>query len=180
MVTVAIAEKMDLSASSPEVQELIKEHHAWIENFYTCPPEMYKGLGKLYIENPEFTAFYEKVKPGIILIDLIGKGIYRCQVRKVQGKYTDVCMGEVLPDSVHGGTALVLVSAGQDNYGVFGCQSPSGFKSDAGVGACYDNGSAGLVGDVSAVPVRLCHDLSFIWSIRFHAWALPTMGIPGC
>ena len=64
-VTLAISELIDREAGTPEVQALVKEHHAWIENFYTCPPEMYKGLGQLYIENPEFTAFYEKVKPGL-------------------------------------------------------------------------------------------------------------------
>jgi hypothetical protein len=64
-VTQAISEQMDKGVASPEVQVLIREHHAWIENFYTCPAEMYKGLGQLYVENPEFTAFYEKIKPGL-------------------------------------------------------------------------------------------------------------------
>ena len=64
-VTIAIAENMDHEASSPVVQALIKEHHAWIENFYVCPAMMYKGLGQMYVENPEFTAFYEKIKPGL-------------------------------------------------------------------------------------------------------------------
>lgn len=64
-ITKNISELMDREVSSPEVQALIKEHHAWIENFYTCPAEMYKGLGQLYVENPEFTAFYEKFKPGL-------------------------------------------------------------------------------------------------------------------
>ena len=64
-VTLAISERMDQDASAPEVQGLIREHHAWIENFYTCPAVMYKGLGQLYVENSEFTAFYEKFKPGL-------------------------------------------------------------------------------------------------------------------
>ncbi len=64
-VTAAIGDLMGKGATSPEVQELIKLHHAWIENFYVCPAEMYKGLGQLYTENPEFTAFYEKFKPGL-------------------------------------------------------------------------------------------------------------------
>ena len=64
-VTLAIAEKMELEPSAPEIMALIKEHHAWIENFYVCPAEMYKGLGQLYVENPEFTEFYEKIKPGL-------------------------------------------------------------------------------------------------------------------
>lgn len=64
-VTLAIAELMDNGASDPEVQAQIKQHHAWIENFYDCPANVYKGLGQLYVENPEFTSFYEKVKPGL-------------------------------------------------------------------------------------------------------------------
>lgn len=65
LITLAISEKMDLGATSAEVQALIKDHHAWIENFYVCPAEMYKGLGLMYVENPEFTAYYEKFKPGL-------------------------------------------------------------------------------------------------------------------
>ena len=64
-VTDAIGEKMDLGADAAEVQTLIARHHAWIENFYACSAEMYKGLGQLYIQNPEFTAYYEKFKPGL-------------------------------------------------------------------------------------------------------------------
>jgi len=75
-VTLAISEVMDQGAASPEVQALIKEHHAWIENFYTCPAEMYKGLGQLYVENPEFTAFYEKFKPGLTAFICEAMGYY--------------------------------------------------------------------------------------------------------
>ncbi|MCF7806993.1 MAG: MerR family transcriptional regulator [Candidatus Marinimicrobia bacterium] len=64
-VTLAIAELMDKEPNDPDVQAQIKLHHAWVENFYECPLEMYRGLGQLYIENPEFTAFYEKIKPGL-------------------------------------------------------------------------------------------------------------------
>ncbi|NQV42410.1 MAG: TipAS antibiotic-recognition domain-containing protein [Candidatus Marinimicrobia bacterium] len=64
-ITLAISKVMDSKADAPEVQVLIRKHHGWIENFYTCPGEMYRGLGQLYVENPEFTAFYEKVSPGL-------------------------------------------------------------------------------------------------------------------
>jgi len=64
-VTLAISETMDKGAGSPEIQKLIEEHHAWIENFYICTPDIYKGLGQMYVENPEFTAYYEKIKPGL-------------------------------------------------------------------------------------------------------------------
>jgi len=75
-VTLAISKLIDQEASSPEVQALIKEHHVWIENFYTCPAGMYKGLGQLYVENPEFTAFYEKFKQGLAAFICKAMGYY--------------------------------------------------------------------------------------------------------
>ena len=75
-VTLAISGLMDKAAGSPEVQTLIQEHHAWIENFYICPAVMYKGLGQLYVENPEFTAFYERVKPGLAAFMCEAMGYY--------------------------------------------------------------------------------------------------------
>ncbi len=53
------------STDSKEVQAIIKRHHAWIEKFYTANAETYKGLGKTYVENPEFRAYYDKFKPGL-------------------------------------------------------------------------------------------------------------------
>ena len=76
MITEDIGELMDKGARAPEVQAQIERHHAWIENFYTCPPEMYKGLGQMYVENPEFTAFYEKVKPGLAVFMCEAMGYY--------------------------------------------------------------------------------------------------------
>ncbi len=75
-VTLAISKLMDRDASTPDVQALIKKHHAWIENFYSCPAEMYKGLGQLYIENLEFTAFYELIKPGLAAFMCEAMGYY--------------------------------------------------------------------------------------------------------
>jgi hypothetical protein len=39
--------------------------HAWIENFYPCSAEMYRGLGQMYVDDPRFTATYDKVRPGL-------------------------------------------------------------------------------------------------------------------
>lgn len=75
-VTLALAESMDKGASAPEVMDLIREHHAWIENFYVCPAELYKGLGQLYVQNPEFTEFYEKIKPGLAAFMCAAMGHY--------------------------------------------------------------------------------------------------------
>lgn len=64
-------------AGDPEVQTVIGRHHAWISNFYTPTAEMYRGLGKMYVDDPRFTAYYEKFVPG--LADFMKKAIdYYC------------------------------------------------------------------------------------------------------
>ncbi|MBC8374808.1 MAG: MerR family transcriptional regulator [FCB group bacterium] len=82
VITEALGQLMDKGADAPEVQEQIKLHHAWIENFYVCPAEMYKGLGQLYIENPEFTAFYEKFKPDLAAFMCEAMGYFADNVLK--------------------------------------------------------------------------------------------------
>jgi DNA-binding transcriptional MerR regulator len=64
-VTTALAALADRGPGDAEVQTLIARHHAWIENFYPCSAEMYRGLGQLYVEHPEFRAFYEKYRPDL-------------------------------------------------------------------------------------------------------------------
>ena len=64
-VTTGLAALADRAPGDPEVQELIARHHAWIENFYPCSAEVYRGLGRGYVEHPKFRAFYEKYRPGL-------------------------------------------------------------------------------------------------------------------
>ena len=64
-IALEMAELMGLPPESPEVQKLVKRHHAWIENFWTPNAESYKGLGREYAANPEFRAFYDKYKVGL-------------------------------------------------------------------------------------------------------------------
>jgi DNA-binding transcriptional MerR regulator len=64
-VTAALAAVADRQPGDPEVQALIARHHAWIEHFYPCSADMYRGLGQLYVEHPEFRAFYDKYRPGL-------------------------------------------------------------------------------------------------------------------
>jgi hypothetical protein len=56
---------MDRDPSDAEVQAVVARHHAWIENFYPCSAEIYRGLAQLYVDHPEFRAFYENVQPGL-------------------------------------------------------------------------------------------------------------------
>ena len=50
---------------APEVRAIVARHHAWIRNFWTPDAASYRGLGRLYIENPEFRAYYDKTAPGL-------------------------------------------------------------------------------------------------------------------
>jgi len=63
--TQLMASLMDHAPDDPAVQAAIAQHHAWIENFYPAPAELYRGLGQMYVEHPEFRAFYENVRPGL-------------------------------------------------------------------------------------------------------------------
>ena len=60
-----MAELMGRPANDPEVQATVARQHAWIENFYPCSAEMFKGLGQHYAEHPEFRANYDKYRPGL-------------------------------------------------------------------------------------------------------------------
>lgn len=64
-VTTGLAALADREPGDVEVQKLIARHHAWIENFYPCSAEVYRGLGRGYAEHPKFRAFYEKYRPGL-------------------------------------------------------------------------------------------------------------------
>lgn len=61
----ALASMIDRNPDDSEVRAMIARHHATIETFYHATAEMYKGLGSLYVEHPEFRAYYEKYTPGL-------------------------------------------------------------------------------------------------------------------
>ena len=57
---------MDRGPADPEAQQWVTRHHAQInERFYACSAEVYRGLGEMYVQEPRFTAFYEKYKTGL-------------------------------------------------------------------------------------------------------------------
>lgn len=64
-VTRRMAELMNRDPADPDVQQAIARHHAWIERFYPASAELYSGLGQLYVEHPEFRAFYDKYAPNL-------------------------------------------------------------------------------------------------------------------
>ena len=48
-----------------KVQALVARHRAYLNNFYEVKPGMYRGLGKLYTEDPRFRAYFEKYRAGL-------------------------------------------------------------------------------------------------------------------
>jgi DNA-binding transcriptional MerR regulator len=79
-VTSALAALAGREPGDSEVQALIARHHAWIEHFYPCSAEIYRGLGQMYVEHPKFRAFYEKYRPGLADFMAAAMNVYADQV----------------------------------------------------------------------------------------------------
>ena len=64
-LTRKIAAVMKKGPEDTDVQKLIFEHYQSINTFYDCSFEMYQNLGKMYIDDLRFTAYYEKFSSGL-------------------------------------------------------------------------------------------------------------------
>jgi len=84
-VSTGLAALADRGPADPEVQALIARHHAWIENFYPCSAEVYRGLGQGYAQHPEFRAFYEKYRPNLADFMAAAMSIYADRVLDRRG-----------------------------------------------------------------------------------------------
>ncbi len=61
-----IASKMDRGPEDPQVQEAVSQWRQHItDNFYNCTPEIFRGLGDLYVNDERFTANIDQIKPGL-------------------------------------------------------------------------------------------------------------------
>lgn len=57
---------MDQGAESPDAQKIVGEMRRFItSNFYECTPEIFRGLGQLYVGDPRFTQNIDRYKPGL-------------------------------------------------------------------------------------------------------------------
>lgn len=63
--TQKLADNMHKGATHPDFQKLIAQHHKSIEFFYPCSLEMYRNLGQMYVDDPRFTAYYDKFSKGL-------------------------------------------------------------------------------------------------------------------
>ena len=62
-----IAAVMPKGPTSKEAQELIAEHYNALRTFYEPNFEMYRGLGQMYVDDPRFTAYYDRFAKGLAL-----------------------------------------------------------------------------------------------------------------
>lgn len=65
--TRAMADLMDMSAKDSQVQAVVARWHRHLKYFYEPSVERLRGLGQMYVEDPRFSAGYEKVKSGLAL-----------------------------------------------------------------------------------------------------------------
>jgi MerR family transcriptional regulator, thiopeptide resistance regulator len=62
----AAAYQAGLPADGETVMELAERHRAHINRwFYTCPHELHRRLGELYVSDARFTAVFDAVAPGL-------------------------------------------------------------------------------------------------------------------
>ena len=65
-ITSGIATNMERGLDSPDVQYWIGRWYQAINtHFYPCSLEIFEALGHGYVQDPQFTASYEKVRPGL-------------------------------------------------------------------------------------------------------------------
>jgi DNA-binding transcriptional MerR regulator len=83
-VTRRMAELMEHAPGDEEVQQTIARHHAWIEQFYPASAEVYRGLGQLYVEHPEFRAFYDGYRTGLAAFMQAAMDCYCYQTLKAE------------------------------------------------------------------------------------------------
>ncbi len=83
ILTQKLADSMDKEVKSKEVQDLIAEHYKGIQFFYDCQLEMYRNLGKMYVEDARFTAYYDKFRPGLAVF-MKGAIEYYCDLHEIK------------------------------------------------------------------------------------------------
>jgi DNA-binding transcriptional MerR regulator len=62
-ITLAIRDAMPKGINAPEVQALVGDWQKHICFFYDCTDEILLGLGSMYLDDPRFKAFYDRIDP---------------------------------------------------------------------------------------------------------------------
>jgi DNA-binding transcriptional MerR regulator len=56
--------RVGFGPESPEVQEIVAKHYAWVSLFWTPNAETYTGLTQMYVDDERFRRNYDEVAPG--------------------------------------------------------------------------------------------------------------------
>jgi MerR family transcriptional regulator, thiopeptide resistance regulator len=62
-----LAELLDagVPVDDPRTQEAVDGHYRWVSTFWTPDAASYVGLGRMYVDDARFTAYYDRVRPGL-------------------------------------------------------------------------------------------------------------------
>ena len=58
------AVRVGFRPDSPEVQEIVERHHAWLSEIWTPDAEAYRSLTQMYVDDERFRAHYDEIAPG--------------------------------------------------------------------------------------------------------------------
>jgi len=76
-----LARNMDKGIRDKEVQALIALHYKGIQFFYDCPLDMYRHLGKMYVDDMRFAVYYNNHRSGLAVF-MRDSIVYFCDTRK--------------------------------------------------------------------------------------------------
>ncbi len=60
-----IANNMDNGHDSPKVQEIVARWHQHMHNFYDPSVDVLRGLADMYVNDPAFRKFFDKINPDL-------------------------------------------------------------------------------------------------------------------
>jgi hypothetical protein len=64
-ITGALGAATDRRPEDPHVQSLVAEFYEHLRHYYEPTPEMFAGLGQMYMDHPDFRARFEGIRPGL-------------------------------------------------------------------------------------------------------------------
>jgi MerR family transcriptional regulator, thiopeptide resistance regulator len=68
-----LSQLLDRAPADAAVQAVVARHHAWVSHFWTPDADAYRGLGRIYVEDPRFREFYDRRGAGTA--DLLRRAI---------------------------------------------------------------------------------------------------------
>ncbi len=82
-IILALKDAMPKGASSTEAQQAVEDWKKHISFFYDCSDEMLLGLGRMYLDDPRFKEFYDRIDPNLAEFKFEAIKVY-CAARGVE------------------------------------------------------------------------------------------------